>query len=618
MKSFLMKLAKKKISNSLKNGSGSDTGSGFFKSPFFYHLMFSGVGFFFFLMIIVVFAVIILGPIMVSGEYLSSRDNNGSSLYSSIDTSDWCSDDDLTCVKQSDQKYYEKLYDVYSSYKEKGVTIDTDLITGTIYYGTSLNNGMFDYDGGEDSDGLVDDNNIHLSDIKELATNMVSDSSIDYTKYRNYLISTYIPKRFSDLYVNSSDKSKAIEKIADEIMIFASGNVKVVSNSSNSCVTYSCDTVFLTGNYAGEYTLDDYVKGVVNAEAGWFNSFTDNYKEVWKAQAIAARSMVLKQYDICSESVPNSQNFQVFKPGWSQEISDAVDETAGMVLMDNNDVFLAQYDAFYEGNNYSCDGDLCYSTYYIRGSGNQSNWDTHVINTYSKFVSHFAAYPNGHGIGMSQWGATYLADNGKNYEQILDYFYADNILIASVGNSCSVNSDTSEYDWRQADPRWGYLSYGTTTLAKVGCNLTSIAIEIAHSGLETTISDFNPGTLFTYMKGRGYLGTDGRTNSYAAFSEVAPDFNYVGYIQLSGSDTQIHDKLVELIDGKNYPIVHVKSGNSLPYKTNNHWVAVVGYTDDDIQIIDPAQVACTRLFTCKPGLDRSNGYGVIDRVVYWN
>lgn len=32
-------------------------------------------------------------------------------------------------------------------------------------------------------------------------------------------------------------------------------------------------------------------------------------------------------------------------------------------------------------------------------------------------------YGNGHGVGMSQWGANYLAKKGGNYEEILKYYY---------------------------------------------------------------------------------------------------------------------------------------------------------------------------------------------------
>lgn len=31
----------------------------------------------------------------------------------------------------------------------------------------------------------------------------------------------------------------------------------------------------------------------------------------------------------------------------------------------------------------------------------------------------------GHGVGMSQYGANYLANNGKNYKEIINYFYKD-------------------------------------------------------------------------------------------------------------------------------------------------------------------------------------------------
>ncbi|KPU44624.1 amidase enhancer precursor [Oxobacter pfennigii] len=35
----------------------------------------------------------------------------------------------------------------------------------------------------------------------------------------------------------------------------------------------------------------------------------------------------------------------------------------------------------------------------------------------------FTVLGNGHGVGMSQWGATAMAASGKNYEEILEYYY---------------------------------------------------------------------------------------------------------------------------------------------------------------------------------------------------
>lgn len=40
----------------------------------------------------------------------------------------------------------------------------------------------------------------------------------------------------------------------------------------------------------------------------------------------------------------------------------------------------------------------------------------------------FVVYGSGHGVGMSQWGAIALANEGKGYAQILYYYYKDTVL----------------------------------------------------------------------------------------------------------------------------------------------------------------------------------------------
>ncbi|MCX7711988.1 MAG: stage II sporulation protein D [Clostridia bacterium] len=42
-------------------------------------------------------------------------------------------------------------------------------------------------------------------------------------------------------------------------------------------------------------------------------------------------------------------------------------------------------------------------------------------------------YGNGHGVGMSQWGANYMAKSGGNYEEILKYYYKD-VEISKISN----------------------------------------------------------------------------------------------------------------------------------------------------------------------------------------
>ena len=40
-----------------------------------------------------------------------------------------------------------------------------------------------------------------------------------------------------------------------------------------------------------------------------------------------------------------------------------------------------------------------------------------------KVTVEFNGYGSGHGLGMSQWGAEAFAERGKNYKEILRYYY---------------------------------------------------------------------------------------------------------------------------------------------------------------------------------------------------
>lgn len=51
-------------------------------------------------------------------------------------------------------------------------------------------------------------------------------------------------------------------------------------------------------------------------------------------------------------------------------------------------------------------------------SGDQT---ARVVDTSNQFV--FVGRGNGHGLGLSQWGARGLADAGYDYRQILQHYY---------------------------------------------------------------------------------------------------------------------------------------------------------------------------------------------------
>ena len=69
----------------------------------------------------------------------------------------------------------------------------------------------------------------------------------------------------------------------------------------------------------------------------------------------------------------------------------------------------------------------------------------------------------------------------------------------------------------QWDPRWGniQLGYGGgTSLANIGCLVTSIAIGMSCSGTELTVSNFDPGVLATHLVSNGCFTNGSGTIKY--------------------------------------------------------------------------------------------------------
>ncbi|MDD3594440.1 MAG: SpoIID/LytB domain-containing protein [Candidatus Gastranaerophilales bacterium] len=161
--------------------------------------------------------------------------------------------------------------------------------------------------------------------------------------------------------------------------------------------------------------LELYLLGVVPAEmpSGW------NF-EAHKAQAIAARSYAVanlgkraaRGYDL--KDTPEDQAYGGANSE-TKRTNNAVIETQGQVLVCNNKVI---------------------SAYYHASSGGQTKNSGKVWNQnlpYLKSVSGFdmGVPKKGHGVGMSQYGANNLANNGYNAYQILAHYYT-NVTLAQI------------------------------------------------------------------------------------------------------------------------------------------------------------------------------------------
>lgn len=183
---------------------------------------------------------------------------------------------------------------------------------------------------------------------------------------------------------------------------------------------YRGNLIIKSNNYLtviNDIGLEDYLLGVLPAEmpSSWS-------KEALKAQAIAARSYTLANIGKRSYlgfDLKDNQEDQVYLGASHEKVktSEAVLETKGKVLVCNKKIINA---------------------YYCSSAGGQTKlaaeaWPNSPNLPYIHSVYSFDAEraKNGHGVGMSQYGANFLAQKGYNYSQILNYFYS-NIALATL------------------------------------------------------------------------------------------------------------------------------------------------------------------------------------------
>lgn len=212
-----------------------------------------------------------------------------------------------------------------------------------------------------------------------------------------------------------------------------------------------CNSVKVNG-VNGVISLEDYVMGVVSAEA-----YNSEGMEALKAQAIAARTYVIMRTNYCKNAIRNSSADQNYTSNIKDTAREATESTAGLVLTYNGNMFSSQYDSFYKGRDFSCNGTTCSVTY-----KKEPNHETHVV---SAPVSYRNMMAGGHGYGMSQVASYNLAKEGYNYEQILKYFYSDGVQIAKLTSTgqeqvqCGSNGQAIKYAARTTTPTSNDIYY---------------------------------------------------------------------------------------------------------------------------------------------------------------
>ena len=159
--------------------------------------------------------------------------------------------------------------------------------------------------------------------------------------------------------------------------------------------------------------LEEYVKGVVAAEMS-----SDWPIEALKAQAVAARTFAVNNthHDHCNVDVCTDHNCcQAWKgPPYDATIVDAVTSTCNEVITYNGTIIR---EALFFSH---CNG-------HTRNSEDYNGWD---YVPYLRGVSCGCADEygwtdyNGHGVGMCQYGAKVMAQQGFSYVDILKHYYS--------------------------------------------------------------------------------------------------------------------------------------------------------------------------------------------------
>ena len=158
---------------------------------------------------------------------------------------------------------------------------------------------------------------------------------------------------------------------------------------------------------------------------------------------------------------------------------------------------------------------------------------------------------------------------------------------SSSGNAAIGGENIDGYTiFKQGDPAWGekrLLASSSHTIHTAGCALTSVAMAIVNSGVETTEA-INPGTLNDILLKNGaysggcivWSGSKFATNSKFTCSDSSAT--------ISGNISNKASQLASYISQGYYPVIQVKYGTD----SFTHYVTVFKVENGNIYAGDPA------------------------------
>ena len=499
--------------------------------------------------------------------------------------------------------FYNRLNQIVMRYAGEGKEFDPLLVVA-VFHVLHENGANTDYD------------QIKDQDIEEVVQAMFDNGVYNEEYFKQQLTNKIIPKYLP------RKSHKECEIITEEIIQYVENYYELIgkerptsscSNASGIC-SYAIKGYYIPGkgnvseniqvsnfyvrlmqcgsttgtNYGGKFgepleneelvPFEKYVLGVSYASMG--NSASS---EAFKAQTIATRSFILGRHADLG--------------GWR-------------TLQKEGDKWVLQVAACAQDHIY-CDPDKgCSST-----SGGQVHSGLSYGGSFTKQplsatspLRDYAAATEGEVLSNAQGYIIYtdysatdkqkfisLANQGLDYKQILVQVYnqdshkygASKIQKHSCtgGRANSNCATTGDYaNWKQENSSWANITVGNsgTPLGKIGCLVTSVAIQIARSGVSTNISNFNPGTFVEYLNRNGGFSAGGNFN-WASAEKVAPTFHYGGQISLAGMTRE--QKLAKIREMSSMPGVYIVC--EVRGNTGQHWVAIDHVEGNTVIMNDP-------------------------------
>lgn len=505
-------------------------------------------------------------------------------------------------VDDPEQKdFYNRIIEVTNKFQEEGKYVDPLTIVA-VYH--ALN---------------AQDTDITYKDMTKSKITKIADAMFDEDVYSEDVFRINLKNKIIPSFIPSAD-SQEKEAIVTEIFEYIDGYLSLVDDgsdcSSGGSCNYSIKGFYISGsNFKKQINVNDlYVRLMQcgsynghNAGGQWgvplegeelipFEKYILGvaYQEIGpsapeqaiKAQMIAARSFILARPTQMGSSTPWRKLYQE-NGKWIIQVASC---TADQVYCDPDKGCSAQggdgqWKQVYSGTGHgktikgplSKDAPLRRYAADVQGETlvNKNGyvvWTDYTNNETKEFIN--------------------LANNGLDYKQIIMQVYNSKYPNAGITDiakaDCGICVSDDYYKWKQYEGSWANIKVGNSgqTVKQIGCLVTSLAIQIAKSGVQTNVSDFNPGTFVDYLNKKGAFTDGGSLSDYTLVSSIAPGFKYQGTEDLSGLSREQKLATISNIVNQNgvYAVVEVM-GN-----TGQHWVAIDSVNGNRINMMDPGSI----------------------------